>query len=157
MRPESAGEVARADYTVTFTAPKLGQVLPPNCDHDRASWWCEPIGTPAEFYPTVKVELIEPVDVRPLAGAAPAGRAQRNVRACARGSRLARQDRGGCVVRLGALRAGAGLVTVASAESATPLIAAHAPELMTEPLTETPHGSIATQRRVGPASRKAKQ
>ena len=43
---------------------------------------------------------------------------------------------------LGALRAGAGLVTVASAESAISLIAAHAPELMTEPLAETPHGSI---------------
>ena len=44
---------------------------------------------------------------------------------------------------LAALRAGAGLVTVASAASAIPQIAAHAPELMTEPLKETPHGSIA--------------
>ena len=29
---EPAGECARADYTVTFTAPKLAHVLPPNCD-----------------------------------------------------------------------------------------------------------------------------
>ena len=29
---ESAGKIVRADYTVTFVAPKLGQVLPPNCD-----------------------------------------------------------------------------------------------------------------------------
>jgi NAD(P)H-hydrate epimerase len=44
---------------------------------------------------------------------------------------------------LGALRAGAGLVTVASASSAIAEIAAHAPELMTEPLAQTPMGSIA--------------
>jgi NAD(P)H-hydrate epimerase len=44
---------------------------------------------------------------------------------------------------LAALRAGAGLVTVASAESAIAEIASHAPELMTEPLAETPDGSIA--------------
>ena len=37
---------------------------------------------------------------------------------------------------LGALRAGAGLVTVASAASAIPVIASHAPELMTAPLEE---------------------
>jgi len=44
---------------------------------------------------------------------------------------------------LGALRAGAGLVTVASAASAIAEISAHAPELMTDPLAETPMGSIA--------------
>jgi NAD(P)H-hydrate epimerase len=44
---------------------------------------------------------------------------------------------------MGALRAGAGLVTVASPKSAIAEIAAHAPELMTEPLAETPDGFIA--------------
>jgi NAD(P)H-hydrate epimerase len=44
---------------------------------------------------------------------------------------------------LGALRAGAGLVTVASALSAIAEIASHTPELMTEPLAETSMGSIA--------------
>jgi hydroxyethylthiazole kinase-like uncharacterized protein yjeF len=43
---------------------------------------------------------------------------------------------------IGALRAGAGLATVASAESAIAQIASHAPELMTEPLPETQDGSI---------------
>ena len=38
--------------------------------------------------------------------------------------------------------AGAGLVTVASTESAIPVIASHAPELMTEPLPETVIGAI---------------
>jgi len=43
---------------------------------------------------------------------------------------------------ISALRAGAGLVTVASASSAIPVIAGHAAELMTEPLPETAGGSI---------------
>ena len=44
---------------------------------------------------------------------------------------------------LAALRAGAGLVTIASAHSAIAEISAHAPELMTEPLRETESGVIA--------------
>ena len=41
-----------------------------------------------------------------------------------------------------ALRAGAGLVTVATAEPVVPIVAAHTPEIMTEPLAATPSGSI---------------
>jgi ADP-dependent NAD(P)H-hydrate dehydratase / NAD(P)H-hydrate epimerase len=44
---------------------------------------------------------------------------------------------------LAALRAGAGLVTVACPESALASIAAHSPELMTAPLPETAEGEIA--------------
>jgi ADP-dependent NAD(P)H-hydrate dehydratase / NAD(P)H-hydrate epimerase len=43
---------------------------------------------------------------------------------------------------LAALRAGAGLSTIASAESALTAIASYAPEVMTEPLPETEAGSI---------------
>jgi len=43
---------------------------------------------------------------------------------------------------LAALRAGAGLVTVAAPKSVQPLIAMSAPELMTEPLPETAEGTI---------------
>jgi NAD(P)H-hydrate epimerase len=44
-----------------------------------------------------------------------------------------------------ALRTGAGLVTVATAESVLPIIAVSMPELMTAPLAETSHGTIANQ------------
>ncbi len=37
IRANPRAKVARADYTVTFTAPKLGQVLPPNCDRVPAN------------------------------------------------------------------------------------------------------------------------
>jgi hydroxyethylthiazole kinase-like uncharacterized protein yjeF len=43
---------------------------------------------------------------------------------------------------MAALRAGAGLVTVAAPRSVQPLIAIHAPELMTEALPETAEGTI---------------
>ncbi len=43
---------------------------------------------------------------------------------------------------MAALRAGAGLVTVATPKSVQPLVAAYAPELMTEPLPETSEGTI---------------
>lgn len=41
-----------------------------------------------------------------------------------------------------ALRAGAGLVTVATSEPALPIVAAHTPEVMTEPLAATRAGTI---------------
>src|SRR5438046_2400227 len=44
-----------------------------------------------------------------------------------------------------ALRAGAGLVTVATAESVLPIVAISMPELMTAALAETSEGSIANQ------------
>lgn len=44
-----------------------------------------------------------------------------------------------------ALRSGAGLVTVATPASCLPLVAASMPELMTEPLEETPEGTIANR------------
>ena len=45
---------------------------------------------------------------------------------------------------MAALRAGAGLSTVATAKSALPTVAGFYPELMTEPLPETDAGTIAT-------------
>src|SRR4051794_28217148 len=43
------GEAVRADYTVTFTAPKVAQVLPPNCDAAGQLRVC-PIGSPPDLF-----------------------------------------------------------------------------------------------------------
>ncbi|MGB9456829.1 MAG: NAD(P)H-hydrate dehydratase [Bryobacteraceae bacterium] len=138
---ESPGKIACADYCVTFTAPKLGQVLPPNCDA-TGELIVRPIGTPPELLLDVKIDLLEPSMFWRVMMPRPAGGHKGTfghalVVAGSRGKTGA-----AALCGLGALRAGAGLVTVASAESAVPQIAAHAPELMTEPLSETPHGSI---------------
>ncbi len=139
---ESAGEFVRADYTVTFTAPKPAHVLPPNCDH-VGQMVVGAIGSPASLYEDVWLSLLEPtmfpaiLAPRPRAGhKGTFGHAL--IVAGSRGKTGAAAMSG-----LGALRAGAGLVTVASAASAIGEISAHAPELMTEPLAETPMGTIA--------------
>lgn len=130
------GEVARADYTVTFTAPKVGQVLPPNCDRVGELRVC-PIGTPRELLDendAFWLSLSEARDFRRLlAPRAPSGHkgAYGHVLVIA-GS--PGKTGAAAMAGLAALRTGAGLVTVASAAEAIPTIAGYAPELMTEAL-----------------------
>lgn len=137
-----AGEFARADYTVTFTAPKIAQALPPNCDH-VGELVVRAIGSAPELYQDIRLSLLEPAMIRELLAPRPRDGHKGTfghvlVVAGSRGKTGAAAMTG-----MGALRAGAGLVTVASAKSAIAEIAAHAPELMTVPLAETPDGSIA--------------
>jgi len=139
---ETPGEFARADYTVTFTAPKVAHAMPPNCDR-VGELSVGAIGSPASLYEKVWLSLLEPSMFHPLLAPRPRSGHKGTfghvlVVAGSRGKTGAAAMSG-----LGALRAGAGLVTVASAASAIAEIASHAPELMTEPLAETPMGSIA--------------
>jgi len=132
---EPVGELASADYTITFTAPKLGQALPPNCDH-VGKLIVAAIGSPAALYAQARLELLEPAMFRQLlAPRPPSGHkgtfGHALIVAGSRGKTGA-----AAMCGLGALRAGAGLVTVASEESALEAIGAHAPELMTEPLEQ---------------------
>ncbi len=131
-----AGEQARAGFTVTFTAPKPAHVLAPNCDA-VGKLRVVPIGSPAELYDSrddFNLSLIQPVDFAPLLAPRPRSGHKGTfghvlVVAGSRGKTGA-----AAMCGMAALRAGAGLVTVASEESAIPVIAAHAAELMTEPL-----------------------
>ncbi|HLI82278.1 MAG TPA: NAD(P)H-hydrate dehydratase [Bryobacteraceae bacterium] len=142
---EPVGEFARADCTVTFTAPKLGQLLPPNCDH-VGELIVAPIGSAAELFETddsIFVSVIEPSMFRPLLAPRPRWGHKGTfghvlVIGGSRGKTGAPAMSG-----IAGLRAGAGLVTVASAASAIPVIAGHAPEMMTEPLEENGDGTIA--------------
>ncbi len=142
---DPVGEFARADYTVTFTAPKVGQVLPPNCDH-VGELIVAAIGSPAAYYEdddSIFLSVIEPSMFRELLGPRPRWGHKGTfghvlVIGGSRGKTGAPAMSG-----ISSLRAGAGLVTVASAASAIPVIAAHAPELMTEPLAENDSGGIA--------------
>src|ERR1039457_2275555 len=116
--------------------------MPPNCDH-TGELIVGAIGSPPGLYADAWLALVEPAMFGELL--APRERAGHKgayghvlVVAGSRGKTGAAAMAG-----LAALRAGAGLVTVASAESAIPQIAAHGPELMTEPLPETESGSIA--------------
>jgi ADP-dependent NAD(P)H-hydrate dehydratase / NAD(P)H-hydrate epimerase len=134
--PQPAGEMARADYTVTFTAPKVAQALAPNCDA-VGELRVGAIGSPPDLYEgddAIFLSLVQPVMFQALFSARP-----RDSNKGLYGHVLVVAGSPGktgaaAMSGMAALRAGAGLVTVASAEAAIPVIAAHAAELMTERL-----------------------
>jgi NAD(P)H-hydrate epimerase len=142
-----SGEVVRADYTVTFTAPKPCQVLSPAC-FTVGELRVGAIGSPPELYEkddSIWLSLSSPAAFRELmqprvADSNKGTYGHALIFAGARGKTGAAAMAG-----VGALKAGAGLVTVASAESAIVAIASYAPEVMTEPLPETKIGSVSTK------------
>ncbi len=134
--PRSEGEWARADYTVTFTAPKVGQVLPPGCDR-VGELRVAAIGTPARLMEDDDrfwLSLSEAEDFRHLlAPRAPGGHKGCYGHVLVMAGSFGKTG-AAAMCGLAALRSGAGLVTVASTREAIPVIAGHAPELMTETL-----------------------
>ena len=141
---EPSGECARADATVTFTAPHYCHALAPNCNL-VGELRIEQIGSPPRLYeddPSIQLTLIAPSMFRKLfMPRNPDGNkgiyGHVLVLAGSRGKTGAAAMSG-----MAALHAGAGLVTVASSSSAIPVIAGYAPELMTEFLPEMPDGSV---------------
>jgi hydroxyethylthiazole kinase-like uncharacterized protein yjeF len=132
---DPAGEFARADYTVTFTAPKTAHVLPPNCDH-VGELIVGPIGSPSELYDHVWLSLVEPEMFRGLLAPRPPDGHKGTFGHVLVVAGSPGKTGAAAMSGLAALRAGAGLVTVASAESAIAAIGAFAPELMTAGLPE---------------------
>ena len=141
---EPCGESLRARHTVTFTAPKWSQVLAPNCDR-VGELIVTPIGTPPALYnadPALFLNLLEHDDLAPFVR-----RREGNTHKGDYGHVLvvggSRGKSGAAALSaMGALAAGAGLVTAATAASVQPLVAGAAPTLMTEPLAETEAGTI---------------
>jgi NAD(P)H-hydrate epimerase len=141
---ERAGETITADYTITFTAPKIGmfQRNAPACIGTLVV--CD-IGSPAALVEEVGKGDLRWLDAREFDAFAAPRKAAGN-----------KGDYGHALIVAGsvgktgaavlaswaALRVGAGLVTVATAEPALPTIAAHTPEVMTEPLAATAAGTI---------------
>jgi ADP-dependent NAD(P)H-hydrate dehydratase / NAD(P)H-hydrate epimerase len=142
--PASPGPAIAAGATVTFTAPKLGQVLPPNAER-VGRLVVVAIGTPRKLLdddPSLKLHWLEPEEFRslPLRRRAETHKGTYGHVLIVAGSRG--KTGAGVLAGMGALRAGAGLVTVGTPESVWSVIASHAPELMTEPLDATPAGTI---------------
>ncbi|MFY9608957.1 MAG: NAD(P)H-hydrate dehydratase [Blastocatellia bacterium] len=144
---ELIGPAVRAHLTVTFTAPKVATVLAP------ARAWCGElivarIGSPDELINSAgsQLNLIEESDVR---GWLQASRRSSHANKGDVGKVLVVAGSRGkagaaCLVGEAALRAGCGLVTLATPVSSQPIVASRAiPECMTEPLAETGSGSVA--------------
>jgi len=136
---ELCGPSVRAHYTVTFTAPKVGEILSPNCEQ-VGELLVRSIGTPVELLednPDLKLNWLEPQEFRHLAlrrkrGGHKGDYGHALIVAGSRGKTGA-----GVLAAWGALRAGVGLATVATPGTVLPIVASLLPELMTEPLPST--------------------
>jgi ADP-dependent NAD(P)H-hydrate dehydratase / NAD(P)H-hydrate epimerase len=132
----------QADVTVTFSALKPSLVFDPDCEGAGDVILAE-IGNPPDLLQNenYKLHLIEPHHLPDRIADSNKGTYGRVL--IIGGSR----GKSGAAAMAGqaALRAGAGLVTVATAESALPMVAMTMPELMTESLSETGEGTIANQ------------
>ncbi len=146
------GPVIRADFTVTFTAPKLGQLLSVDCEN-VGRLIVHNIGTPPALVEQIgakkpgaqaqhELRWLEPQEFRrlplrrrPDSNKGTYGHAL--IVAGARGKAGAAALSG-----FGALRSGAGLVTVATPEDALSTVASFRPELMTAPLAQTDAGTV---------------
>jgi hydroxyethylthiazole kinase-like uncharacterized protein yjeF len=141
---EANGPVVKAAHTVTFTAPKIGMTLGASSDH-VGQLFVRDIGSPPELIEEVGKSNIRWIDARELSKFAVPRRADGN-----KGSYGHALIVAGSVGKSGAavlaswagLRVGAGLVTVATPEAVLPIVAAHTPEIMTEPLPATEAGTI---------------
>jgi len=132
---DSEGEVARADAAVTFTAPKIAHAMPPNCDR-IGELLVGAIGSPPSLYDHIQLSVIEPEMFAPLLAPRPRWGHKGTFGHVLVVAGSPGKTGAAAMSGLGALRAGAGLVTVASHEKAIPQISAHAPELMTARITD---------------------
>lgn len=147
--PEPIGPAVRADVTVTFTAAKPANVLPP-ASHYGGELIVADIGSPASLISATKpwLFLVEADDVRQwLTATRYTPESYKNTHGhvlIAAGSR----GYSGAAALCGnaAMRSGAGLVTVATPCSAQPLVATRAmPEVMTTALAETDRGAVSDE------------
>jgi ADP-dependent NAD(P)H-hydrate dehydratase / NAD(P)H-hydrate epimerase len=142
---EAQGAAAKASYTVTFTAPKVGMLLG-SADSYVGQLEVRAIGSPAELIEEVGKGKIHWSEAREFAEFAaprsPDGHKGDYGHALIVAGSVGKSG-AAVLASWAALRAGAGLVTLATPEPALPMVASHTPEVMTEPLPATAAGSIA--------------
>ncbi len=138
------GECVRADATVTFTAPKIAHVFPPASER-MGEWVVRSIGSPSELLdgdPSLQLNLTTREELAWLAATRPPESHKGNFGHVLVLAGSVGKTGAAAMAAKAALRAGAGLVTVATAKSAQPVVAALGMEYMTEPLPETDAGTI---------------
>ena len=139
---EQTGAVARADAIVTFTAPHPVHVFG---NLTSGPTVIAPIGSPDEaIRSSLSLNVITPREIAPLIGPRPRDSNKGMYgHVLVIGGSLGKAG-AAAMAGFSALRAGAGLVNVATPRSVLSTVAGFHPELMTEPLAETESGSIST-------------
>ena len=138
------GPIVNADYTITFTAPKTGMFLS-KADNHLGQLLVSDIGSSRGLIEQTGKGNLAWSEAKEFERFARRRKPDSNKgiyghALIAAGS----YEKSGAAIMSSwaALRAGAGLVTVAVPEPALPIVAAHNPEIMTEPLPATQEGSI---------------
>jgi ADP-dependent NAD(P)H-hydrate dehydratase / NAD(P)H-hydrate epimerase len=139
MGPQT-GAVARADAIVTFTAPRPAHVFGLLTSGPVV---VSPIGSLDDaIVSNLQLNVITAHDIAPLIGPRPPAVNKGNFgHVLVIGGSLGKSG-AAAMAGMSALRAGAGLATVATPKSVLPTVAGFHPELMTEPLEETEAGTI---------------
>jgi NAD(P)H-hydrate epimerase len=137
---EQVGAVARADAVITFTAPRPAHVFGMLSSGPTV---VAPIGSPEDaIVSSLQLNLITAREIAPLLGPRPAASNKGSFgHVLVVGGSLGKAG-AAAMAGMSALRAGAGLCTVATPKSVLATVAGFHPELMTEPLEETEAGSI---------------
>lgn len=146
------GPVLQAHSTVTFTSPKIGQLV----SRDAAACGqllVRQIGSPIGLVEEVSKQNIRWAGVEEFFGLPLLRRPESHKGTFGHVVLVAgsRGKSGAAVLAgLGSLRSGAGLTTVATAESIISTVTASHPELMTDPLAETQGGAASLENGHGP-------
>jgi hydroxyethylthiazole kinase-like uncharacterized protein yjeF len=141
---EVEGEAIEASMTITLGAPKIPLILPP-ADTYSGDLVIADIGIPFPILDDVEGPYIELLTRERMRELVPARAADSHKGDFGRVLVIAGSvGRTGAahLAAIGALRSGAGLVTVATPRSCLPIVAAMAPEYMTEGLEETAAGTV---------------
>jgi NAD(P)H-hydrate epimerase len=142
--PQLPGDCVAAAMTVTLAAPKLPLVLPPAEAH-AGDVVIADIGIPHEVIEGLEgpyVELLTPEQLRELIEPRTADSHKGDFGRVTVIAGSVGKTGAAFLAGMGALRCGAGLVTVATPNSCLPIVASLAPELMTEGMEES-DGSVA--------------
>ena len=141
---ELAGEAIDATMTVTLAAPKIPLVFPP-ADAHAGDLVIADIGIPTPLFDELEGPYLELLTRERMRSILPVRSAESHkgdfgrlvIVAGSMGKTGAAH-----LAALGALRSGAGLVTVATPRSCLPILASMGAEYMTVPLDETPSGAV---------------
>jgi len=141
---DAQGAAIVANFTVTFTAPKIGFFLG-TAALQVGQLIVRDIGSPPELIEEVgkgHVRWIEPHELAQFAVPRNAAGHKGDYGHALIVAGSVGKSGAAVLASWAALRVGAGLVTVATPDSVLPIIASHTPEAMTEPLPPTETGSI---------------
>ena len=141
---EPAGDAVEATMTVTLAAPKLPLVFPPS-DAYAGDLVIADIGIPLPLLDELEgphLELLTRDSMRDLLPARPADSHKGDFGRVLIVAGSLGKTGAAHLAALGALRSGAGLVTVATPRSCLPILASMGAEYMTIPLEETASGTV---------------